>query len=321
MSSDWINIKVQNRVNLADGIVGLTLVTLDGTDLPAFTAGAHIDVELPNKLVRQYSLSNQPTDRHQYQIGVLLDPSSRGGSKSVHEDLQEGSRLRISKPHNHFPLADADHSILLAGGIGITPILCMAKQLSSQSKSFDMHYCTRTKSAMAYNSELAASNFSDHVYFHYDNGTEDQKLDIEKVLATPKANTHIYVCGPKGFMDFVINSAHQLGWPADSIHFEFFSGAQPEHQDGDHPFQVKINSTGQLIDVSIDETIVQALTNNGVNVPTSCEQGICGTCITGILDGTPDHRDMYFTDKEKEANNQLIVCCSRSTSPLLVLDL
>jgi vanillate O-demethylase ferredoxin subunit len=322
MSTGWIKVKVKDRAALAEGIVGLTLEKGDGAPLPGFSPGAHIDVELPNGLIRQYSLSNAASENHHYRIGVLLDPDTRGGSKSVHEDLHTGSEIRISEPRNHFPLtAEAKHSILFAGGIGITPILCMARALATKSQSFELHYCCRSETKMAYRDEIATGDFASHVHFHFDDEVDEQKLDLEKVLGNPDTNTHIYVCGPKGFMDFVINSAHDFGWREDNIHFEYFSGAHIEHLEGDMPFQVKIASTGQVIDISTEETITQALANNGVDMPVSCEQGICGTCVTRILDGTPDHRDMYFTDAEKEANDQFTPCCSRSKSPCLVLDL
>ena len=321
MISEWIEVKVTDRTLLAEDIVGLILAKADGSALPPFTAGAHIDVELPNGMTRQYSLSNSSSDASHYRIGVLLDPATRGGSKSVHEDLHVGSTIRISEPRNHFPLSDGSHSILFAGGIGITPVLCMAQALADQEKSFELHYCSRTKAKMAYKEEIAAGNFAGKVHFHFDDGPKEQQLEIKKILANPAPDTHFYVCGPRGFMDFVIKSAHDLGWPEDNIHFEYFSGAHIEHLDGDMPFQVKIVSTGQIIDVSTEETITQALAKSGVDLPVSCEQGICGTCVTGILDGIPDHRDMYFTDAEKEANDQFTPCCSRSRSPLLLLDL
>lgn len=320
MNHDWIEVRVESRSMETDNIVSLVLVSPSGKSLRSFSAGSHIDVELPNGMVRQYSLCNDSSQQHRYQIAVLLDPATRGGSASVHGDIKENQIIRISEPRQHFPLNSAKRSILIAGGIGVTPILCMAEHLISSSADFEMHYCTRTHSATAFAQRIRTSAFADRVHFHFDDGEPAQKLDIQAVLAAPNSDTHLYVCGPKGFMDFVIDSAKHLGWSDGQIHFEYFAGQSADTLENIN-FQVKISSTGQLFDIPADKSIVACLSENGVEIPVSCEAGVCGTCITRVLEGVPDHRDLYFNDAEKEKNDQFTPCCSRSKTPVLVLDL
>jgi vanillate O-demethylase ferredoxin subunit len=280
-----------------------------------------VDVQLPGGLTRQYSLCNDPKETHRYMIGVLRDPASRGGSVAMHDQVAEGDVLQISAPRNHFPLAhDAKHSLLLAGGIGVTPILCMAERLAITGAGFEMHYCTRTRERTAFYERIAGSAFSEKAQFHFDDGAADQKLDLAKLLAKPEAGTHLYVCGPKGFMDAVLGTARKQGWPEAQIHFEFF-GAEVTKSDDDESFDVKLASSGRVIRIARDKSVTQALSEAGVEIQTSCEQGVCGTCLTRVLEGIPDHKDLYLMPEEQEANDQFLPCCSRSKSPVLVLDL
>ncbi|KII27575.1 Vanillate O-demethylase oxidoreductase [Pseudomonas fluorescens] len=320
MGHNWIEVRVASRSMEADNIVSLELVLASGDPLKSFSAGSHIDVELPNGMIRQYSLCNDSSQQHRYQIAVLLDPATRGGSASVHGDIKENQIIRISEPRQHFPLTPAKHSILIAGGIGVTPILCMADHLKSSRADFEMHYCTRSLSATAFAQRIRSSAFSDRVHFHFDDGEPAQKFDIQAVLSAPNSDTHLYVCGPKGFMDFVIDSAKHLGWPDGQIHLEYFAGQSANSLENTN-FQVKIFSTGQLFDIPADKSIVASLLENGVEISVSCEEGICGTCVTRVLEGVPDHRDLYFNEEEKEKNDQFTPCCSRSKTPVLVLDL
>lgn len=315
-----LQVRVQRKSQEAEGIVALELVSADGRPLPGFGAGSHIDVNLPNGLVRQYSLCNSAAERHRYRIAVLREPSSRGGSAAVHDLVKEGDVLTISAPRNHFPLHDAPRSLLLAGGIGVTPILCMAQRLATWGADFEMHYCTRSPARTAFREEIAASGFADKVHLHHDDGAEAQKLRVAELLATPEPGTQIYVCGPGGFIDHVVNTAKANGWPAQQIHLEYFAAAAQDTS-GDQPFEVKLTSSGQTYRIPKDQTIVQALRAEGVEIMVSCEQGVCGTCITRVLEGVPDHRDCYLTDDERAANDQFTPCCSRSKTPLLVLDL
>ncbi|TFL14367.1 oxidoreductase [Pusillimonas caeni] len=315
-----LTVKVVNKVQEAEEIVSLELASVDGKPLPSFSAGAHIDVYIRDGLIRQYSLLNDSAEQHRYVIGVLRDPESRGGSIAVHDDIKQGDTIQISSPKNHFELVQAKRTLLFAGGIGVTPILCMARRLSHIGADFEMHYNSRTPERMAFRDAIGKSSFADKVHFHFDNGDDSQKLDLAPLLANPQPDTHLYVCGPTGYIDFVVNTAKQAGWPSDHVHLEYFGAAEVDTS-GDTSFEVKIASTGQVFTIPADKPITQVLDDAGVFIPVSCEEGVCGTCLTRVLEGTPDHRDLYLTDAEHEANDQFTPCCSRSKSPMLVLDI
>ena len=315
-----LQVRVARREAEAEGIARFELVSADGAPLPAFTAGSHVDVLLGEGLTRQYSLCGHPADRSRYQLGVLLDPASRGGSRAMHA-LAEGATLAISAPRNHFELAaDARHHLLLAGGIGVTPLLCMAEQLAADGADFTLHDCTRSLARTAFRGRLANAAWAGRVSLHHDDGDASQSFDMKGVLATPEPGTHLYVCGPRGFMDAVLATARAQGWPEDRIHYEFF-GATVVTTDADADFDVKLARSGRVIPVRREQTVAQALAAAGVDLPVSCEQGVCGTCLTRVIDGTPDHRDMYMTPAEQAKNDCFTPCCSRSLSPLLVIDL
>lgn len=315
-----IEVSVIGRSDEALDICSLELAPLDGSLLPAFSAGAHIDVHLPGGLVRQYSLCNHPQERHRYLIGVLKDPASRGGSQAVHQQLPVGTQLTISEPRNLFPLAEnAQRSLLFAGGIGITPILCMAEHLAHSGADFELHYCARSIERAAFVERLKHAPFADRVQLHFDQQPQTA-LDAAKVLAQPQDNTHLYVCGPGGFMQYVLDSARAQGWPEERLHREYFAAA-PVDTTLDGVFSVKVGSTGQVFEVPVDQTVVQVLASHGIEIQMSCEQGICGTCLTRVLEGVPEHRDLYLTEAEQALNDQFTPCCSRSKSPLLVLDI
>ena len=314
-------VRLARKTLEAQDICGLELVPLEGAALPAFSAGAHVELHLPGGLVRPYSLCNDPAETHRYQLGVLRDPASRGGSAAVHQQLQEGQTLSISAPKNCFALVPgARRSLLLAGGIGITPTLAMAEQLTRDGADFALHYSARSPARMAFRERIAASGFASRVHCHFDDGNDAQKLDLQALLAAPPADLHLYVCGPKGYMDAVLNTARSLGWKEEQLHWEFF-GAEVLMADGDTAFEVQLASTGQVVVVPREKTIVQALAAAGVAVQTACEQGVCGTCLTRVLSGVPDHRDVYLTPEEQAANDQLLPCCSRAKSERLVLAL
>ncbi|WP_339503106.1 PDR/VanB family oxidoreductase [Pseudomonas silesiensis] len=315
-----IDVVVVSRKNEAQDICSYELACVNDSALPGFSAGAHIDVHLPGGLIRQYSLCNHPEERHRYLIGVLKDPDSRGGSQCLHEQINTGDRLRISEPRNLFPLAhQARRSLLFAGGIGITPILCMAERLAHSSADFEMHYCARSSERAAFVERITNSSFADRVFLHFDEQPETA-LNAARVLAQPGENVHLYVCGPGGFMQHVLDSAKAQGWQEDSLHREYFA-ATPTDTSNDGSFSVKVGSTGQVFEVPADKTVVQVLESHGIDIAMSCEQGICGTCLTRVLEGVPDHRDLFLTENEQALNDQFTPCCSRSKSPLLVLDL
>ena len=321
MNVSELQVRVARKTTEALGIASFELVSEDGRPLPAFSAGSHVDVQLPGGLTRQYSLCNDPGESHRYLIGVLRDAESRGGSRAMHEGVAEGDLLRISAPKNHFPLAHgASRSILLAGGIGVTPILCMAERLAVMNAPFEMHYCVRSPDRAAFRERIEQSGFAANVAFHFDDGAEAQKLQIAQLLAARGPGVHLYVCGPTGFMDWVLGAARAAGWPEAQLHFEFF-GAEVVKSETDESFQVKLASSGRIVVVPKDKTVTEALSEAGVEIPTSCEQGVCGTCLTRVLEGEIEHKDMYLTPEEQARNDQFTPCCSRSLSPLLVLDL
>jgi len=315
-----LTVRVLRKKQEAEGIASFELVREGGGPLPAFSAGSHIDVHVPGGATRQYSLCNDPVLRNVYRIAVLRDAASRGGSVAMHDQVHEGDLLTISEPRNHFPLVHAVRTLLFAGGIGITPLLCMAQRLAAVGADFELHYCTRSQARTAFVDEIAASPFAARVHYHFDDGPPEQKLDLAQLLPQVETQTHLYVCGPAGFIHHVTEWARSHGWPAQQIHVEFFAGAAQDTA-GDRPFEVKIASTGQVVTVPADQTVVKALAAHGIEILTSCEQGVCGTCITRVLEGECDHRDLYFTDEEKARNDQFTPCCSRARSARLVLDL
>jgi vanillate O-demethylase ferredoxin subunit len=321
MSAGGFSVRVARKTVEAEGICSFELVRTDGQPLPAFAAGSHVDVDVPGGLTRQYSLCNDPAETHRYLIAVLRDAGSRGGSVAMHDGVNEGDVLGISAPKNHFALAhDAASHLLLAGGIGVTPLLCMAERLAHVGAAFEMHYCARSKARTAFVPRIEASAFASRVAFHFDDGAAAQRLDLDAVLSRQEPGRHLYVCGPKGFMDAVLETARAKGWPEAQIHYEFF-GADVAVRADDGSFEVQLASSGRVIPVAADRTVVQALADAGVSVATSCEQGVCGTCLTRVIEGVPDHRDMYLTPEEQAAGDQFLPCCSRSKSARLVLDL
>ncbi len=315
-----MKVRVLSKTGIAEGICKIELVAIDGHSLLPFSPGAHIDVDLGHGLVRQYSLCNAMDERDRYVIAVLLEPNSRGGSASVHA-LSVGDTMEIGDPRNLFPLArDAEHSILVAGGIGITPLLAMAHDLSAAGSSFEMHYCARTPDRMAFRRELENSRFSDRVRLYFDTDLTRDRFDPKRLLTAPTVGKHVYVCGPAGFIAPILAATTEHRWNDTNVHREYF-GSAPVMRSGDQPFTVQLARLGASVEVESRETIVQALARIGVEIPVSCEQGVCGTCLTRVCDGIPHHRDTYLLDHEKDANDQILPCCSRAKSDVLVLDL
>ncbi|WP_338760477.1 PDR/VanB family oxidoreductase [Massilia sp. METH4] len=315
-----IGMKVARRAVEADDICSFELVPLDGAPLPPFTAGAHIDVHVGDGIVRQYSLCNAPHETHRYVIGVLREPASRGGSRAMHERIVEGAELEVSAPRNLFALAEGGHhSVLFAGGIGITPLLAMAEHLHAGGRSFTLHYSVRSAMRAAFRGRLLEAPFAGRVRLHVDE--EGTGLDVAAALADCPPGTHLYVCGPAGYIDHVLAAARALGWADDRLHREYFGAAPVVAGEGERPFDVRIASSGATYTIPAGRTVIQVLAEHGVDVPVSCEQGVCGTCLTRVLDGVPEHRDLYQTEEEQAANDHFTPCCSRAKSALLVLDL
>jgi vanillate O-demethylase ferredoxin subunit len=314
----WLELVVTRREQMTPEIVALDLMQADGGELPAFDAGAHVDVRLRGETVRSYSLCGDPLDRSRYRLGILRDPASRGGSVSVHRDLHVGTKVFVTIPSNNFPLnLEAPYSVLIGGGIGITPLMSMAWTLSARRSDFALHYCTRSRPLTAFVDELKQSPFHTKICLHFDDGAQVQRFRAD-LLPDPKSGAHLYVCGPVGFMDWVIGLARERGYAECAIHREYFSA---EIDRSGASFEVELASTGQRVTVVEGQSIVQALATIGIKVQVSCESGVCGTCLTGVCAGIPDHRDLFLTDEEHQANDQITLCCSRARSSRLVLDL
>lgn len=306
------------------GIHSYELVHPEGQPLPAFTAGAHIDVHVPGGFTRQYSLCSDPADTQHYRIAVLKDEQGRGGSKKLHETLAVQQRVQVSQPRNHFPLSEnGGKVIMLAGGIGITPLMCMAYTLQQQGRDFELHYCAKDARYVAFRETMEALEQTGRVHFHFDGGKPENGLDIAALLKEPTEGTEVYYCGPGGFMKACASATEH--WPKGSVHCEHFkapekplniTGAEDAAPGG---FTIQIASTGALIQVPTDETIAEALEKAGVELETSCVSGLCGTCRIRYLEGEVEHNDYILDDDERA--EYLTACVSRAKSGLLVLDL
>lgn len=316
-----LQLRVERSFAEAEGVCSFELVADDATELPAFKAGAHIDVLTPGGLIRQYSLMN-PGTTSRYRIGVLHDPKSRGGSASIHESVGVGTVLSAGYPRNHFELDQtAQFTLLLAGGIGITPVMAMAEELHARSADFLLHYSARSAGRMAFRDELLSRPWADRIHFHLDDGPIEKRLQLTRCIDQFAAGSHLYACGPGGFLAAIKSTAQLADWPDDHIHFEHFVNNKvvdsPTRMDS--AFEVQIASTGQVIIVNQGVSVTAALAACGIELPVSCEQGICGTCLTPVIDGIPDHRDLYLNDLEHEQNQMFTPCCSRAFSSRLVL--
>ncbi|MFJ4354460.1 PDR/VanB family oxidoreductase [Pseudomonas sp. NPDC089428] len=319
MNDQLLDVIVQAREVQGGNVVVLELAAVDGRALPRFAAGAHVDLHLAPNLVRQYSLCGDPAQADVYRLGVLKDNQSRGGSVAVHEQLQPGTPMRISAPRNLFPLAgNAQRSILLGGGIGITPMIAMAHALHAQGQPFELHYRGRSRSRCAFVDELLAAPFAASVFTHFSDEGPEQQLDLARVLGPGSPGVHLYTCGPTGFMDWVIEGARRQGFDEQHIHHEYF---QAEVDTSGDSFEVVAARSGKTVQVQAGQTLTAALREVGVKVEVSCEQGVCGTCLCDVLEGEPDHRDHYLTDEEKQSNEQIVLCCSRARGKRLVLDI
>ncbi len=319
-AEEKLAVVVRGVEQLADGIRSFEFVPLEGSELPRFTAGSHVDVHLPGGVIRQYSLCNDPAEKDRYVVAVLRDETGRGGSLAMHDAVTEGAEMVISRPRNRFALAeDATYHLFLAGGIGITPIMSMITQARSQGQDFHLYYCTRSPRRTAFLDELAPLIENGQVTVHHDNGDPSRGLDLRQVLQRCDAGEHVYYCGPTRFMDAI--EAAAAHWPAAAVHSERFSAppTMPDEAVATGPFDIKLASTGETFTVQPGETIVEVLRNHGVDVDTSCEEGYCGTCMTRYLEGEPLHSDTVLDEEDRE--EYVMVCCARAKAGCLVLDL
>lgn len=299
----------------ADGVLEIDLRDPTGAELPAFAAGAHVDLVLPNGLARSYSLANDPAERHRYVVGVGLDPASRGGSRWLHRDLRVGEMLLVEGPRNHFPLDEsAAHTVLIAGGIGVTPIVAMASRLAALGRSFEVRYAVRERSRAAFAERLAAlaPRFDLHV-----DAEAGGPLDIAAIVAAAPAEAHFYACGPLPML--AAFEAATAGLPPERVHVEYFK-AKPVEAAATSAFEVEIAGTGRVFHVPADRSIVDVLEEAGVHTSASCHEGICGSCECRVVAGEPDHRDQVLTAAEKAAGKTMMICVSRSKGPRLVIE-
>lgn len=315
-----IQVIVHQLRPIARGVLEVTLVSESQGLLPKSTPGAHIDLHLPNGQTRAYSLTQAGSieSQSQYVVAVGLAASSRGGSSYVHHKLALGQVLTVGVPRNLFKLVDDPAPVMLiAGGIGITPLLAMAMQRLRHELPWRMVYAARNRAGAAYVTELSA--FSDQVRFHFDDENNGQPMDLRSVLTGVSAQTHIYCCGPSALMDKVRELA--VGHPTDRLHFESFGGNPQVPTTENRPFVVELARKRKTIEVAANQSILEALESCGVVLPSVCREGACGTCECAVLEGEVDHRDQILSPKDKASHQVLMACVSRARGERLVLDI
>jgi phthalate 4,5-dioxygenase reductase component len=309
-------LRVTRNDEIASGIHLLEFRDPDGKFLPEFSAGAHIAVRVPNGLLRKYSLCNDPAERERYQIAVKRESSGRGGSCSLIDGVKAGDKITVTAPVNDFALPQrAQDFLFIAGGIGVTPMMAMIRQVTAQGKRFRLFYCSRSPETTAFRDELSKAEFKDKVVIHYDEGDATRSLDLRPILAERKNREHLYCCGPRPLMEAV--RAMTDHWSSTAVHFEAFSEAET-HKTGDKPFKVTLARSGDILEVPTDKTILEVLRAHGFDVPSSCETGTCGTCRTKLLAGEADHRDLVLAEYERK--DTIMICVSRARGADITID-
>jgi ferredoxin-NADP reductase len=320
-SAGTVSVLVRSITYEAAGIVALELTPAPQSglrELPAFTAGAHIDLHLRNGFQRSYSLVNPQEERHRYVIAVQNDATSRGGSRFVHESMRVGEVLEISAPRNHFALVeDAPHTVLIAGGIGITPLWCMAQRLEALGRPWELYVCARTGRHAALLPHILQADRAGRVHLHFDDEQGGRLLDLAAIVNGAAAGTHFYCCGPTPMLGAFEKATS--GQPAGCIHTEYFSPKEPPVTEGG--FTVVLARSGKSFAVLPGKTILGTLLDNRVDAPYSCTEGVCGECETRVIEGIPDHRDVVLTPDQRAANRTMMICCSGCKGDRLVLDL
>ncbi len=321
MHTDTSTLRVRQLRLEAEQVMSFELVDPQGAALPPFTAGAHIDLHLPESRVRSYSLLNDPAETHRYVVAVQRDAAGKGGSAWLHDVPRPGAELSVRPPVNDFPLAeDATRSFLLAGGIGITPMLAMVHRLNALGSPWHLVYAARSRRHAAFVPELQALARAGQGQGQFELWLDDERgrpCDLSGSLASVDAQADVYCCGPRGMIDAFLDATRDR--PAQRVHYERFGAAAPVATQGG--YAVVLARSGQRLRVPAGKTLLDALTDSGVDVQYACSAGVCGTCRTGVLEGVPDHRDDYLTDAEKARNDCMMVCCSGARSAELVLDL
>jgi phthalate 4,5-dioxygenase reductase subunit len=311
-----MKLRVTRNDAIADGINLLEFRDAGGSELPQFSAGAHIAIHVPNGMLRKYSLCNDPAERDRYQVAVKREVNGRGGSCSLIDDVKAGDELTVVAPVNDFGLPPrAQDFLFIAGGIGVTPMMAMIRQVIAEGKRFRLFYCTRSPETTAFLEELSAPQFKDMVMIHYDQGDPSRSLDLRPILAERKNREHLYCCGPRPLMEAV--RAMTDHWSPTAVHFEAFSEAET-HKPDDKPFKVRLARSGTVLDVSTSTTILEVLREHGLEVPSSCETGTCGTCRTKLLAGEADHRDLVLAEHERK--DAIMICVSRARGDEITID-
>jgi vanillate O-demethylase ferredoxin subunit len=315
---DWWTIRVAAKRQDTPDIFVYDLVDINGGQLPGFHAGAHIEIEA-GELIRQYSISHFQAEPDRYVLGIKNESSGRGGSKYICANINVGDLIRVRGPHSNFKLQPkASESILIAGGIGITPLLCMAEYLDLQDSPFVLHYFSRSRDHAAFRTLLETARFAPSVVLHFDDGQQIRQGDLAQLIGTPASQRNLYICGPGPMIDWVTDTAISLGWRQANVHFERFAADQLVASRPQTEFFIELTSSDRRILVPPNVSVVQALRDAGLDyIPVSCEEGVCGTCIVEILSGVPDHRDAILTQTERDGNKLFVACCSRSLSPVL----
>lgn len=322
MTTALLTVQVAAIAEAAEDCRHLTLTATDAALLPAWTPGAHIDLHLAPGLVRQYSLCGAADDPHRYAIAVKLEAASRGGSRAVHAQLRVGDRLQISSPRNHFPLApDGGHRLLIAAGIGITPIIAMARATQAAGRPFTLAAFVRARRFLAFAAELSDGPLAGASQLFAGLDRADTVQALRRLLADRPPTGQAYVCGPAGFMACAQQTAQALGWPAGAVHVEHFQPKQAAAAPAGEGFRVRLARSGVVCEVGPHQSIADALRAAGIAVPTSCEQGVCGSCVTALLAGQAEHRDSFLTPAEQAEGRQIALCVSRADTAELVLDL
>ena len=313
-----LTVRVERISRQTPEILAFELAHPWGRSLPSYEAGAHIDVHMPGGFSRQYSLARAPCGANSYVIGVKRELDSRGGSASMHERVREGDLLAISAPRNTFPLREeAAHHLLMAGGIGMTPLLAMAQALAARGASFTLCVFARSEEHLAFAGALRDPALAPHLRLHLDQGDASQRIDLRALLARPAPGTHLYVCGPGGFMQAVRDAAAH--WPEDALHAEYFAAPTDAGTPTGLPFTLKLARRGISVPVAADQTAVDALHEVGIDIPVSCQQGLCGTCVVEGDGAGAEHRDFCLTGSERR--HKVALCCSRAKGQELELQL
>lgn len=318
---DVLTLQVHEVWMEAVGIRAFKLAGLDNESLPPYEPGSHIDLHIGPNLVRQYSLCNGPDQYDHYLIAVKREVESRGGSEYLHQCVERGSRLAVGLPRSNFSLrTDVEKSLLVAGGIGITPLLSMARHLRARNRAFELHYFTRSMEHAAFRSLLTTPSFTGSVAFRCETDVDRVRLMLEHLLVRRPSQAHLYLCGPAPFMTLVQQAASS-DWPPETIHLEYFAADPTTKREVAREFVIKLARSNREFVIPPTKSIVQVLTENDIWIDFSCEAGICGTCIANVLEGTPDHRDLVLSVEERAAGRKIALCVSRAKSDVLVIDL